>query len=70
MNSVTTQDRPPRSDVTLYAVAFGSMIIAAALVAVAARDFLQNTGLLWVSTGLSLAAIILAVLAARRPTPR
>ena len=39
------------------------MVVAGVLLAIAAREFLDNTTLLWLSTGLSLGAIVLAVVA-------
>ena len=55
--------RTPRGWTTLYAVAFVVMLVAGLLLAIAARGFLDNLTLLWVSAGLSLGAIVLAVLA-------
>ena len=55
--------KTPRGWTTLYAVAFVVMLIAGLLLAIAARGFLDNLTLLWVSAGLSLGAIVLAVLA-------
>ncbi len=53
----------PRGWTTLYVAAFVSMLVAGALLAVAARGFLDRLELLWISAGLSLVAIVLAVLA-------
>jgi len=55
--------KTPRGWTTLYAVAFVVMVVAGLLLAIAARGFLDNLTLLWVSAGLSLGAIVLAVLA-------
>jgi hypothetical protein len=55
--------KTPRGWTTLYAVAFVVMLVAGLLLAIAARGFLDNLTLLWVSAGLSLGAIVLAVLA-------
>ena len=55
--------KTPRGWTTLYAVAFVVMLIAGLLLAIAARGFLDNLTLLWLSAGLSLGAIVLAVLA-------
>ena len=55
--------KTPRGWTTLYAVAFVVMLVAGLLLAVAARGFLDNLTLLWLSAGLSLGAIVLAVLA-------
>jgi lysylphosphatidylglycerol synthetase-like protein (DUF2156 family) len=55
--------KTPRGWTTLYAVAFVVMVVAGLLLAIAARGFLDNLTLLWLSAGLSLGAIVLAVLA-------
>ena len=55
--------KTPRGWTTLYAVAFVVMLVAGLLLAIAARGFLDNLTLLWLSAGLSLGAIVLAVLA-------
>ena len=55
--------KTPRGWTTLYAVAFVVMLVAGLLLAIAARGFLDNLTLLWVSAGLSLGTIVLAVLA-------
>ncbi len=55
--------KTPRGWTTLYAVAFVVMLVAGLLLAVAARGFLDNLTLLWLSAALSLGAIVLAVLA-------
>ena len=54
----------------LYAVAFVIMLVAGALLGVAARDFLDNTAILYLSTGLSVLAIVLAVVALVAPRRR
>jgi len=56
-------DKTPRGWTTLYAVAFVVMLVGGLLLAIAARGFLDNLTLLWLSAGLSLSAIVLAVLA-------
>jgi hypothetical protein len=58
-----TPAKTPRGWTTLYAVAFVVMLVAGLLLAVAARGFLDNLTLLWLSAALSLGAIVLAVLA-------
>ena len=55
--------KTPRGWTTMYAVAFVVMLVAGLLLAIAARGFLDNLTLLWLSAGLSLGAIVLAVLA-------
>jgi hypothetical protein len=67
---MSSPERTPRGRLTLYAGAFGLMILAGALVAIATRDFLKNTTLLWISAGLSLAGIALAILAVTLPRRR
>jgi hypothetical protein len=47
----------------LYAVAFGLMLAAGAALVASARGFLADTGLLWWSAGLSVAAIAVAIAA-------
>ena len=59
--------KTPRGWTTLYAVAFVVMLVAGLLLAIAARGFLDNLTLLWLSAGLSLGAIVLAVLALALP---
>ena len=46
----------------LYAVALGLVLAAGVALAMSAGGFLANTRLLWVSAGLSIAAIVAAVL--------
>jgi hypothetical protein len=55
--------KTPRGWTTLYAVAFVVMLVAGLLLAFAARGFLDNLTLLWLSAALSVGAIVLAVLA-------
>ncbi len=68
--SDATPTKTPRGWLTLYAVAFVVMLAAGGLLGVAARDFLDNTGILWLSTGLSALAIVLAVVALIAPRRR
>ena len=65
MNSTPT--RGPQGSVALFAVAFVVMLAAAALLGLAAREFLRETGLLWASIALSVCAVVLAVLAVALP---
>lgn len=74
--SQTPEARParsaarPRGWVSLYVVAFILMLGAGACLALAARGFLEDLWLLWLSAGLSAAAIVLAIagiVAPRRP---
>jgi Na+/proline symporter len=60
-------DVPPRGSVVLFAVAFVVMLAAGVLLGLAAREFLQESMLLWASIALSVSAVVLAVLAAALP---
>jgi hypothetical protein len=53
-----------RGSLALYAGAFGLFVLAGLALAVSARGFLASLGLLWLSIGLSAAAIVVAVLSA------
>jgi hypothetical protein len=55
---------------TLYGAAFVVMLVAGGSLAIAARGFLRHPGLLWLSAGLSLVAIGLAVLSVVLPRRR
>jgi hypothetical protein len=55
--------KAPRGWTTLYAAAFVVMLVAGLLLAIAVQGFLDNLTLLWLSAGLSLGAIALAVMA-------
>ena len=59
-----------RGWLTLYAVAFVTMLVAGALLGIAARGFLTNTGLLLLSSGLSALAIVLSIVAVVVPRRR
>jgi hypothetical protein len=59
-----------RGWLTVYAAAFVVMISAGLLLGIAAREFLQNTAVLWFSTGLSGLAIVLAIVAVAVPRRR
>jgi hypothetical protein len=50
----------PRTALGLYALAFVSLLAAAAFIGVAARDFLAHRAPLWVSIGCSALAIVTA----------
>jgi hypothetical protein len=63
-------DGRPRGWMTLYAVAFVVMLGAGGVLAIAARGFLRHPGLLWISAGLSLVAIALAVVSVVLPRRR
>jgi predicted exporter len=53
--------RRPRGWLSLYLVSFVLMIAAGAVLVLAARDLLRSLTPLWISTGLSAAAIAAAV---------
>jgi hypothetical protein len=59
-----------RGSVGLYAVAFVLMLAAAGALGIAARTFLSDRWPLWLSAGLSAAAIVIAVLALVLPRRR
>jgi hypothetical protein len=54
----------------LYAAAFLAVLAAGALLGLAAREFLRETGLLWASIGLSALALVLAALSLALPRRR
>lgn len=62
--------RRGRGRVGLYALAFALMLAAGAALVASARGFLESTRLLWLSTGLSVAAIAIAVLGVLLPRRR
>lgn len=51
----------PRGSMALYGVAFVLVLAAGAALGLAARDFLREQTMLWVSIGLSAGAVALAV---------
>jgi branched-subunit amino acid permease len=64
---VTEQQPKVRGWVSLYAAAFVLLVGAGAALVASAVGFLASTRLLWVSTGLSAAAIGVAVLGVLLP---
>ncbi|MGZ8613224.1 MAG: hypothetical protein ACXWX4_00930 [Actinomycetota bacterium] len=60
----------PRGWMSLYGASFVAVIAAGVLLGLAAREFLRETGLLWVSIGLSGLALVLAVLSLVLPRRR
>ena len=59
----------PRGSFLLYAVAFGLLVAAGALLGVAVVTFLESLPVLWASTalsGLAIAAAIAAIVVPRR----
>ena len=65
-----THGSRPRGSMSLYAGAFVAVLAAGALLALAAREFLRESGLLWASIGLSGLALVLAVLSLVLPRRR
>ncbi len=57
----------PRGWMSLYLVSFGLLLAAALALAVSARGFLESVGLLWASFGLSLGAVVTAVVSVVLP---
>jgi predicted histidine transporter YuiF (NhaC family) len=53
--------RPPRGSFVLYVVAFVLMVAAGVALVASAKGLLESTRLLWVSAGLSVGAILVAV---------
>ena len=64
---MTEQPTRIRGWVSLYAVAFVLLVGAGAALVASAVGFLESTRLLWVSTGLSAAAIVTAILGVALP---
>jgi hypothetical protein len=60
---VTGSSRARRGRTGLYALAFVLMLGAGAAIAAASLESLESTRLLWISMGLSYAAIVVALLA-------
>jgi hypothetical protein len=58
---VSAEAPRPRGRAGLYALAFLLMIAAGAVLLIEVRGFLASTRLLWVSIGLSAAAILVAI---------
>ncbi len=50
----------PRGSLVLYLVAFALMLVAGVALVASAKGFLESTRLLWVSSALSAAAIVVA----------
>jgi hypothetical protein len=57
----TSEARKQRGWISLYAVAFGLLMVAALIFAVTTIGSLQSTRLLWVSAAFSMAALAVAV---------
>ena len=56
------RSRSPRGSFALYVVAFVLMLAAGGALVASAKGLLESTRLLWVSSALSAAAIVAAVL--------
>ena len=54
--------RSTRGSFALYVIAFVLMVAAAVALVASAKGLLESTRLLWVSTGLSAGAIVVALL--------
>jgi hypothetical protein len=54
-------ERRPRGSFAFYIVAFVLMLVSGASLVMSAKGLLESTRLLWVSTGFSVAAIVVAV---------
>jgi hypothetical protein len=62
--------RRPRGWLSLYLVSFALMIAAGVVLVLAAKDLLRSLTPLWISTGLSAAAIAAAVAGVMLPRRR
>ena len=62
--------RRPRGWASLYALAFLLMVAAGGTLILAIRRFLESTQPLWVSIGLSAAAIVVSVISVLLPRRR
>jgi hypothetical protein len=68
---VTDAEAPrARGSFVLYAVAFVLMLLAGVALVASAKGLLESTRLLWVSSALSLAAIVTAVVGLLVPRRR
>jgi hypothetical protein len=63
-------ERRPRGSFALYIVAFVLMLASGASLLLSAKGLLESTRLLWVSTGFSVAAIVVAVVGLVAPRRR
>ena len=64
------QAEPRRGWISVYAVAFGLMVAAAIALVASSLGSLRSIGLLWISSGLSLAAIAAAIASVLVPRRR
>lgn len=67
---VVPEPKPSRGWASLYAGAFALLIVGGILLAVASLGQLRSTRLLWASAGLSVAAILVAVVSVLLPRRR
>jgi hypothetical protein len=58
---------PVRGWLSLYVAAFVLLLLAGAFVAMAARDFLSNLSLLWISIACSAGAVVVAIVSVVLP---
>jgi lysylphosphatidylglycerol synthetase-like protein (DUF2156 family) len=63
-------ERRPRGSFALYTVAFVLMLVAGVSLVLSAKGLLESTRLLWVSSGFSAAAIVVAVVGLVAPRRR
>ena len=59
---MTERPRPAGLSVGLYGGAFALLLVAGVVLAAAVLDELQNTRMLWISAGVSVGAVVLALL--------
>jgi hypothetical protein len=64
------ETHPRRGRISLYAVAFSLMAAAAIALVTSSLGSLRSIGLLWTSSALSVAAIVVAVVSVLAPRPR
>jgi len=65
-----SEPRQRRGWVSVYAVAFGLMAAAAIAIAVSSLGSLRSIGLLWFSSAVSVAAIVVAIASVLAPRRR
>ena len=63
-------ERRARGSFSLYIVAFVLMLLAGGSLVMSAKGLLESTRLLWISTGFSVAAIVVAVVGLVLPRRR
>jgi len=60
----------PKGWISLYLIAFVLVLLAGGALMVSAKGFLSSTRLLWVSTGLSALAMVVAIVGLMLPRRR